>query len=105
MVGDGPDLPFCNLSLSAIERASARQHQRPVCQNHCDGEKPYARLLPRHLRMRRDEMLKTPSAANTMIKTMRQLFRFAVRYDLHDTNPAAQVEYLTTVSGGHAPLD
>ncbi|OAN70143.1 hypothetical protein A8B78_20950, partial [Jannaschia sp. EhC01] len=51
--------------------------------------------------MRRDEMLNTPSAANTMIKTMRQLFRFAVRYDLHDNNPAAQVEYLNTNPQGY----
>ena len=35
--------------------------------------------------MRRDEMLKTPAAANTMLKTMRQLFLFVVRHDLHDT--------------------
>jgi integrase len=42
----------------------------------------------------------TPAAANTMIKTMRQPFRFAVRYDLHDTNPAAQVEYLNTNAEG-----
>jgi integrase len=36
----------------------------------------------------------TPAAANTMIKVVRQLFRFAVRYDLHDSDPAAHVEYL-----------
>ncbi|SEO08184.1 Phage integrase family protein [Palleronia pelagia] len=43
----------------------------------------------------------TPAAANTMIKTLRQLFRFATRYDLHDTNPAGQVEYLATNADGY----
>jgi integrase len=38
--------------------------------------------------------METPAAADTMIKVLRQLFRFAVRHDLHDSNPAAQVEYL-----------
>ncbi|MGQ3486877.1 tyrosine-type recombinase/integrase [Roseovarius pacificus] len=71
------------------------------CENKGDGEKPYAQMLPRHLRNRRDAMMGTPAAANTMIKTVRQLFKFAVRYDLHDTNPAEQVEYLVTNSDGY----
>ncbi len=87
--------------LDASTRRTRRSILERFCQNHGDGEKPYAKLLPRHLRIRRDEMIKTPAAANTMIKTMRQLFRFAVRYDLHDTNPAAQVEYLTTNAEGY----
>ncbi len=87
--------------LDPSTRRSRRSILERFCHNHCDGEKPYAKLLPRHLRMRRDEMLNTPSAANTMIKTMRQLFRFAVRYDLHDNNPAAQVEYLNTNPQGY----
>lgn len=45
---------------------STRQSRRSIlerfCQNHGHGEKPYTKLLPRHLRMRRDEMLKTSSA-------------------------------------------
>ena len=87
--------------LDTSTRQSRRSILERFCQNHGDGEKPYGKLLPRHLRMRRDEMMKTPAAANTMLKTMRQLFRFAVRYDLHDTNPAAQVEYLTTSAEGY----
>lgn len=48
----------------------------------------------------RGAMIDTPAAANTMIKTMRQLFRFAIRYDFHDSNAAAQVEYLSTNAEG-----
>ena len=64
------------------------------CQNRDDGDKPYRLLLPRHIRVRCDEMRDRPEAANGMIKALRQLFRFAVRYDLHDLNPAANIEYL-----------
>ncbi|SIQ58161.1 Site-specific recombinase XerD [Rhizobium sp. RU20A] len=64
------------------------------CQNKDDGDKPYRLILPRHLRQRRDEMMDRPEAANGMLKALRQLFKFAVRYDHHDDNPAAKVEYL-----------
>ena len=64
------------------------------CQNKNEGDKPFALLLPRHIRVRRDEMADRPEAANGMVKALRQLYRFALRYDLHDDNPADKVEYL-----------
>jgi integrase len=64
------------------------------CQHKNDGDKPFALLLPRHIRARRDEIMKHPEAANGIVKALRQLYKFAVRYDLHDRNPAAEVEYL-----------
>lgn len=70
------------------------------CQHKDDGEKPYRALLPRHIRQRRDEKMDRPEAANGMVKALRQLFKFAVRYDLHDTNPAVNVEYLAGNSEG-----
>jgi site-specific recombinase XerD len=54
-------------------------HKRLLRAEHVDTDPPRA-------------VGRLPSAANTMIKTMRQLFRFSVRCDLHDTNPAAHVE-------------
>lgn len=71
------------------------------CENKGDGEKPFDQMLPRHLRARRDSMMGTPAAANTMIKVLRQVFKFAVNYDPHDTNPAAQVDYLKTNADGY----
>lgn len=71
------------------------------CENKGDGEKPFDQMLPRHLRARRDAMMDTPAAANTMIKVLRQVFKFAVNYDLHDTNPAAQLDYLKTNADGY----
>ncbi len=64
------------------------------CQHKGDGDKPYGLLLPRHVRIRRDEMSDRPEAANGMVKALRQLYRFALRYDLNDDNPAQKVEYL-----------
>ena len=64
------------------------------CRHKSDGDKPFALLLPRHVRIRRDEMSDRPEAANGMVKALRQLYRFALRYDLHDDNPAEKVEYL-----------
>lgn len=64
------------------------------CQHKGDGDKPFGLLLPRHVRVRRDEMSDRPEAANGMVKALRQLYRFALRYDHHDDNPAEKVEYL-----------
>ncbi|WP_291733737.1 site-specific integrase [Leisingera sp. F5] len=64
------------------------------CQNKNDGDKPFTLLLPRHIRSRRDEMTDRPEAANSMVKALRQLYRFALRYDHHEDNPAEKVEYL-----------
>lgn len=35
-----------------------------------------------------------PEAANSMVKALRQLYKFALLYDHHDDNPAEKVEYL-----------
>ncbi len=64
------------------------------CKHKSDGDKPFALLQPRHVRIRRDEMSDRPEAANSMVKALRQLYRFALRYDHHDGNPADNVEYL-----------
>jgi integrase len=89
------------LQLDPTTRRTRRSVLERFCENKRDGDKPFAQLLPRHLRARRDVVMDTPAAANTMIKVLRQLFRFAVRYDLHDSNPAAQVEYLTVNPEGY----
>ena len=57
-------------------------------------------LLPRHIRARRDEMMDRPEAANGMVKALRQVFKFAMRYDLHDSNPALGIEYLSGNADG-----
>ena len=70
------------------------------CLHKNDGDKPYRMLLPKHVRVRRDEMIDRPEAANGLVKALRQLFKFAVRYDLHDSNPAVGIEYLSGNADG-----
>lgn len=65
------------------------------CQNNNDGDKPYDRLEPSHLSKRRDAMMDRPEAANKMLKVVRQLFKYAMKYEDYDKNPAAVVEYLS----------
>lgn len=71
-----------------------RSIRERACEEKGRGEHPFALLLPRHVRKSRDEMMDRPEAANGMVKAMRQLYRYAVAYDLHDSNPAELVEYL-----------
>jgi integrase len=65
-----------------------------------DGEKPYALMEPRHVRKRRDERSDKPEAANALIKALRQIFNFAVEYELAQRNPAKDVPYLKSGSEG-----
>ena len=75
------------------------------CLNQNDGDKPYALILPRHIRARRDAMVETPSAANTMLKALRVVFKHALRNDLVTSNPAAVVEMFPSNGEGFPQLD
>ena len=68
------------------------------------AERPYRTLRPAHLRVIRDTMLETPQAANNMLKTVKTLYSFAIRYELATENPAAGVESLISNNpdGHHA---
>lgn len=70
-----------------------------ICES--DGDKPYALLEPRHIRLRRDAKADRPEAANGDIKALRQVFSFAVEYDLAKGNPAKDVPYLKSSSQGY----
>lgn len=69
-----------------------------VCKR--DGDKPFAQLEPRHVRKRRDERSDKPEAANGLVKALRQLFNFALEYELAQRNPAKDVPYLKSGSEG-----
>lgn len=64
------------------------------CVNNNDGDKPYAALEPKHLRMRRDAMMDRPEAANNMLKAVRQVYKYAMAYEDFGHNPAIGVDYL-----------
>ena len=70
-----------------------------ICKH--DGDKPYAQMEARHVRKRRDERAETPEAANALVKALRQLFNFALEYELAQRNPAKDVPYLKSGSDGY----
>jgi integrase len=80
------------LQLDESTRVTRRRVLERFCLNQNDGDKPYALILPRHIRARRDAMVETPSAANTLLKALRVVFKHALRNDLVTSNPAAVVE-------------
>lgn len=64
------------------------------------GQKPYARMEPRHVRAMRDDRADTPEAANNLVKALRQVFAWAVDVGHAQTNPAREVPRIVTGSEG-----
>ena len=68
-----------------------------------DGDRAFAEMRAKHVRARRDLLDKTPGTANNLVKFLRVLFAFAIRYDHHDRNPAADVELMPgSAEGWHS---
>ena len=59
-----------------------------------DGDRAFAGMRAKHVLEHRDRLAKTPAMATALVKALRVLFAFAIRYDHHDRNPAADVEVL-----------
>lgn len=87
--------------LSDRTRHVRRQILDHFCSEKNIGALPYATLEARHLMKWRDARVDKPEAANSVIKALRQVYKYAVEYGLHDTNPAALVPNLPSKSGGH----
>ncbi|MBL4766407.1 MAG: tyrosine-type recombinase/integrase [Rhodobacteraceae bacterium] len=64
------------------------------------GSHPFTMMEPRHVRAMRDEIADRPEAANAFVKSLRQVFNFAVEYDLAERNPARDVPYIRSGSQG-----
>jgi integrase len=58
------------------------------------GPKPFARLEPRHIRDWRDRRSNLPEAANSIVKVLRAVFRWAVDAGVAERNPARDVPLL-----------
>ena len=56
-----------------------------------NGDPPFAGVKKKHARKVRDEVYQTPSAADELVKTLTQVFKQAVLYDLRDDNPFAGI--------------
>ena len=87
--------------LDPKTQATRRGILERFCANEGDGEKPFAQMQPRHIRKRRDAMADKPEAANGMVKVLRQVFKYAVRYQLIERNPADGIELLKSASEGY----
>ena len=58
------------------------------------GAKPYARLERRHVRELRDARAERPEAANSIVKALRQVFKWAIDAGHVEHNPARDVPLL-----------
>ena len=70
-----------------------------ICER--NGDKPFERMETRHVRKIRDEKAEYPNAANSRVKTLRQIFKWANEVELSANNPAASVSYLATKPDGY----
>lgn len=68
-----------------------------MCEQH--GSKPISQIEPLHVRRLRDQILK-PEAANSYLKTLRQLFSFGSSYGLIHYNPARDIPYIRAKGDG-----
>lgn len=64
------------------------------------GPLPANKLTPLSILRWRDAKADRPEAANALIKSLRQLYAFAVEYRHCPKNPAKEVKYLRSVSEG-----
>jgi integrase len=64
------------------------------------GEHPITMMQARHVRRLRDAKAETPAAANTMLKALRALFRWAMEEDLVEADPTRDVKRAAYVSKG-----
>lgn len=88
---------FAALDIST--RAWRRRALELVCLKH--GQKPFARLEPRHVRALRDELSAKPGAANNRLKALRALYVWAAAHDIADVNPARDVSLIKYKTTGH----
>ena len=74
-------------------RASTRRVRKGILERFCEqhGHKRFAQLQPRHLRRIQDEKAHTPDAANSLMKALRQVFKFAVGQDHVESNPVVEI--------------
>lgn len=85
--------------LDPSTQAWRRRALDGVCREH--GEKPIALMRPKHIYKLLEEKADTPGAANTLLKALRALFKWAVKRELAPHNPARDVEKIAYLAKGH----
>lgn len=65
------------------------------------GDCPLNRFSPKIVRVLRDRKMKLPHAANSRVKILRRIFKWAMENEHVEANPARDVQYLKTSVGGY----
>jgi integrase len=65
------------------------------------GDKPFAKIEARHVRVWLDDRADRPEAANGLLKALRALFKFAVGRGIAKRNPVAEISKIKTKTDGH----
>ena len=65
-----------------------------------NSDLPLGNLKPAQVRKIRDQYAEKPEAANNLMKTLTQVFKFAKEYELRDDNPVSGIGKLKTRTGG-----
>jgi integrase len=84
--------------LAASTQKMRRRILDAVCARH--GAKPFALMETSHVRQLRDAKAEMPEAANSLLKTLRALFAWAVESEHVANNPARSVPKLNKPSEG-----
>jgi integrase len=86
---------YASPKFKALERNRVR---RQILDRVCDeiGTASAKHLLPRHVRKLRDDRADAPAAANSIVKALRQLYRWAGEALDVQGNPALEVAYLSS---------
>ncbi len=95
-------LYYGSATFKALDKSTQDWRRRAldeVCTAHAD--KPVALMRARHVRKLRDEKADAPSVANTRLKALRALFRWAIEADEIDSNPARDVHLIRYATQGY----
>jgi integrase/recombinase XerD len=86
-------------ALSKHTQSWRRRVLDEICRDH--GDKPIAKMEPKHVRVLRDEKESKPAASQIRLKALRSLFRWAIEADLTPSDPTRDVKRLPYVAKGH----
>ena len=64
------------------------------------GDLPFGNLKPAQVRKIRDQYAEKPKAANNLVKTLAQVFKFAKEYELRADTPVSGIGKQKTRTGG-----
>lgn len=95
-------LYYASAAFKALDKSTQDWRRRAldeVCATH--GEKPVAMMQARHVRKLRDEKASAPAVANTRLKALRALFRWAAEAEEVESNPARDVHLIRYPTQGY----